>query len=178
VVPLIESFQDQDNLYLVMEYMVGGDFLSLLMRMEMLSEEMTQFYVAEMVLCVEEIHRMKWIHRDVKPDNFLISSSGHLKISDFGLSFDGHWAHNQKYYNETRNSLMDKLGITVQGDTHDLTCKLIKTHREDRPRPDGHLVIDQLDMLWKRKLARTIVGTSQYMAPEVILGQAYDGRCD
>jgi serine/threonine protein kinase len=176
-VPLIEAFQDHDHLYLVIEYMVGGDFLNLLMRMEMLPEDMTQFYVAEMIICVEEIHKHKWIHRDVKPDNFLISSSGHLKISDFGLSFDGHWAHSQKYYNETRNALVEKLGINIKGDSHNMACAF-PTHKEEHLRPDGHLVIDQLDMLWRRKLARTIVGTSQYMAPEVILGQCYDGRCD
>jgi serine/threonine protein kinase len=176
-VPLIEAFQDHDHLYLVIEYMVGGDFLSLLMRMEMLPEDMTQFYIAEMIICVEEIHKYKWIHRDVKPDNFLISSSGHLKISDFGLSFDGHWAHSQKYYNETRNALVEKLGINIKGDSHNMACAS-PGHKEEHPRPDGHLVIDQLDMLWRRKLARTIVGTSQYMAPEVILGQCYDGRCD
>jgi serine/threonine protein kinase len=114
VVPLIASFQDANNLYLVMDYMVGGDFLGLLIRKETLSEDKTRWYIAEMILCVEEAHRLRWIHRDIKPDNFLISASGHLKISDFGLAFDGHWAHDQSYYNNQRYSLMDKLGIQVE----------------------------------------------------------------
>ncbi|KAK4906220.1 hypothetical protein LTR66_017736 [Elasticomyces elasticus] len=46
-----------------------------------------------MILCIEEAHRMKWIHRDIKPDNFLIGADGHLKISDFGLAFDGKHQH-------------------------------------------------------------------------------------
>jgi protein-serine/threonine kinase len=95
VVPLIASFQDNNNLYLVMEYMVGGDFLGLLLREDILDENVAKWYIAEMILCIEEAHRMSWIHRDIKPDNFLITASGHLKISDFGLAFDGHWAHNQ-----------------------------------------------------------------------------------
>jgi serine/threonine protein kinase len=189
VVPLIESFQDTENLYLVMEYMVGGDFLGLLLRLEILPESMTQFYVAEMVLCVEEIHRMRWIHRDVKPDNFLLSSSGHLKVSDFGLAFDGHWVHNQKYHNETRYWIADRLGVLIRGDDRDSEETRVEKlellgspekapKAEEFQRPEGNLLLDSLNAQWKRRLARTIVGTSQYMAPEVIQGLRYDGRCD
>lgn len=73
-----------------MEYMAGGDFLGLLIRENILEEHVTRHYVAEMVICVEEAHRLGFIHRDIKPDNFLIDAHGHLKISDFGLAFDGH----------------------------------------------------------------------------------------
>src|ERR1700760_916077 len=120
VVPLIECFQDINHLYLVMEYMIGGDFLGLLLRYKILSEEMTRFYIAELISCLEEVHKMNWIHRDIKPDNFLIASSGHLKISDFGLAFDGHWCHNQKYFKEARYSVLEKLGINVIGDAQDM----------------------------------------------------------
>lgn len=89
VISLITAFQDNKHLYLVMDFCIGGDFLGLLIRKNILSEQITKWYLAEMVLCVEEAHKMKWIHRDVKPDNFLIGADGHLKISDFGLAFDG-----------------------------------------------------------------------------------------
>lgn len=89
VIPLIAAFQDSRHLYLVMDFCIGGDFLGLLIRKNILSEQITKWYLAEMILCVEEAHKMKWIHRDVKPDNFLIGADGHLKISDFGLAFDG-----------------------------------------------------------------------------------------
>lgn len=114
VVPLISSFQDLNNLYLVMDYMPGGDFLGLLIRDNILTEPVTKFYIAEMILCIEEAHSLRWIHRDIKPDNFLISASGHLKISDFGLAFDGHWSHDQAYFNNHRHSLLAKLGIQVK----------------------------------------------------------------
>lgn len=89
VISLIAAFQDNRHLYLVMDFCIGGDFLGLLIRKSILSEQITKWYIAEMILCVEEAHKMKWIHRDVKPDNFLIGADGHLKISDFGLAFDG-----------------------------------------------------------------------------------------
>lgn len=195
VVPLVASFQDNTNLYLVMEYMVGGDFLGLLFRKDVLKEKKARWYVAEMILCVEEAHRLRWIHRDVKPDNFLISASGHLKISDFGLAFDGHWAHDQSFFNNHRQSLMDKLGIKVDGDSLDrkegaqiaagmtLANAIIgRKGRRQTPQVDGpgekEDILQWRNRCGNRKLARSVVGTSQYMAPEVIRGEPYDGRCD
>jgi len=67
IVPLFASFQDDENLYLAMEYMIGGDFLGLMIKSGALSEEIARFYAAEMVLCIEEVHRLGFIHRDVKP---------------------------------------------------------------------------------------------------------------
>lgn len=189
IVPLIASFQDHSHLYLIMDYMVGGDFLSLLLRQCILREDVAKWYVAEMILCVEEAHRLQWIHRDIKPDNFLISASGHLKISDFGLAFDGHWAHDQLYYNDHRYSLVQKLGIRVFGDAQDQkdaqkTASSSNTAQEDRHEDSLGCTTPSSGLLkWRdrnqtRRLARSIVGTSQYMAPEIIRGQAYDGRCD
>jgi protein-serine/threonine kinase len=94
-------------------------FLGLLIRDNILSEAVTKWYIAKMILCIEEAHALRRIHRDVKPDNFLISASSHLKISDFGLAFDGHWSQDQPYYNNHRYSLLNKLGIAVDGDSID-----------------------------------------------------------
>ncbi len=85
IVKLMYSFQDEDYLYLVMEYLPGGDLMTLLIRLEILTEDMSRFYLAQTVLALEAIHTAGYIHRDIKPDNLLLDSSGRMKLSDFGL---------------------------------------------------------------------------------------------
>ena len=86
IVELKASFQEDDFLYLVMEFLPGGDFMNLLIEKDKLTEEEAKFYTAELILAVESIHKLDCIHRDIKPDNILIDKSGHIKLSDFGLA--------------------------------------------------------------------------------------------
>merc|ERR1719263_868858 len=85
VVKLHYSFSDDEHLYLVMEYVPGGDLMSLLMKRDILTEPETRFYVAQAILAIESLHNLSYIHRDIKPDNLLIDSEGHIKLTDFGL---------------------------------------------------------------------------------------------
>lgn len=192
IIPLIASFQDTANLYLVMDYMPGGDFLGLLIRENILSEPVARFYIAEMIVCVEEAHALRCIHRDIKPDNFLISASGHLKISDFGLAFDGHWSHDTSYYYASRYSIIQKLNLQVKGDAQDIQDGQALPHNvkwspnimmglnrhEKKNLWDGEPLLPWRNRCGMRSSAKSVVGTSQYMAPEVVQGTAYDGRCD
>ena len=86
IVDLKASFQEDDYLYLVMEFCQGGDLMNLLIDKDILSEEEARFYLAELILAIEAIHKLDCIHRDIKPDNILIDSTGHIKLSDFGLA--------------------------------------------------------------------------------------------
>ncbi|RUP46483.1 hypothetical protein BC936DRAFT_146901, partial [Jimgerdemannia flammicorona] len=80
------AFQDAECLYLVMEYAAGGDLYSIQDRREglVLEEQAARFYIAETVLAVQALHEMQYVHRDIKPQNILISSTGHIKLADFG----------------------------------------------------------------------------------------------
>ncbi|XP_050095559.1 serine/threonine-protein kinase MRCK beta isoform X1 [Anopheles aquasalis] len=79
------AFQDDINLYLIMDYYCGGDLLTLLSKFEdRLPEDMARFYIAEMVLAIHSIHELKYVHRDIKPDNIVLDASGHVRLADFG----------------------------------------------------------------------------------------------
>jgi protein-serine/threonine kinase len=69
-----------------MEFLPGGDLMTMLMKYDVFSEDVTRFYLAECILAIEAVHNLGYIHRDIKPDNVLIDRNGHLKLSDFGLS--------------------------------------------------------------------------------------------
>ncbi|KAJ7375003.1 Rho-associated protein kinase 2 [Desmophyllum pertusum] len=83
IVKLHFAFQDAKNLYMVMDYMAGGDLVNLMSNYD-IPEKWAKFYGAEVVLALDAIHRMGFIHRDVKPDNMLLDKQGHLKLADFG----------------------------------------------------------------------------------------------
>ena len=86
IVELKASFQEDDYLYLVMEFLPGGDLMNFFIKKDILTEEEAKFYIAELILSIESIHKLDCIHRDIKPDNILIDKNGHIKLSDFGLA--------------------------------------------------------------------------------------------
>ncbi|KAK0411610.1 hypothetical protein QR680_005743 [Steinernema hermaphroditum] len=80
------AFQDNDNLYFIMDYYGGGDLLSFASKFETyrVPETMAKFYMAEMVLAIDSVHKLGYVHRDIKPDNILLDENGHIRLADFG----------------------------------------------------------------------------------------------
>jgi hypothetical protein len=85
IVTLFYSFQDSQNLYMVMEYLPGGDLMGLLIKKDTFTEAETCFYVAEIAMAISSVHALGYIHRDLKPDNILLDWRGHIKLTDLGL---------------------------------------------------------------------------------------------
>ncbi|CAH1393994.1 unnamed protein product [Nezara viridula] len=85
-VQLFYSLQTPTCVFLVMEYLIGGDLKSLLSISGFFPEHVAVFYASEIILALEYLHRHSIIHRDIKPDNMLLTSKGHVKLTDFGLS--------------------------------------------------------------------------------------------
>ncbi|KAF9010492.1 kinase-like domain-containing protein [Cyathus striatus] len=183
IVRLHYSFQDRDHLYLVLEYMGGGDLLNLLIERDVFEEDFTRFYVAEMILAIESCHKHGFIHRDIKPDNFLFDPEGHIKLSDFGLATDLHWAHDTSYYEYQRSQLLHKHGIDLDDGNGLGDGK--KTKRMDSKQVEllmgggeGQGGIFTWREKHRRKLAYSVCGTNSYMSPEVIRGHGYSYSCD
>ncbi|KAJ6722389.1 NON-SPECIFIC SERINE/THREONINE PROTEIN KINASE [Salix koriyanagi] len=164
IVKLFYSFQDSDFLYLIMEYLPGGDIMTLLMREDILSEDVARFYIAESILAIHSIHQHNYVHRDIKPDNLILDKNGHLKLSDFGLC-----KPLDKYSNLLENEDISTQEVTNESGGHS-ACD----------RPPWLMPKEQLQQ-WKRNrraLAYSTVGTLDYMAPEVLLKKGYGMECD
>ncbi|KAJ7647041.1 kinase-like domain-containing protein [Roridomyces roridus] len=174
IVRMYYSFQDQ--------YMGGGDLLNLLIERDVFDGSFVRFYVAEMILAIESCHKHGLIHRDIKPDNFLFDPTGHIKLSDFGLATDLHWAHDTSYYEQQRLHLLHKHGIDLE-DTNGIANGR-RTKRMNRQKvellmggdgPGGVFTWREKN---RRKLAYSVCGTNSYMSPEVIRGHGYSYSCD
>lgn len=172
-----------------MQFMGGGDLLSLLIERDTFPEEMAKFYIAEIILAVEETHQVLGaIHRDIKPDNFLFDQQGHIAIAvscaavdaklapahfadalasqDFGLATDFHWSHDGAYYEQHRKDLLKKHGIDLGDRKAPPTWPFNQdsTAREAEEEPNRSLLTHRDRN--RRRLAYSVVGTNNYMAVE------------
>lgn len=170
IMKLYYSFQDAEYLYLITEYLPGGDMMTLLIREETLTETVARFYIAQSVLAIESIHKHNYIHRDIKPDNLLLDKNGHMKLSDFGLCKPldcpslSSINENEVLDDENLNDTMD-----IDGSFSDTkTGRPWKSPLEQRQHWQRN----------RRKLAYSTVGTPDYIAPEVLLKRGYGMECD
>lgn len=148
LVRLIKSFQTKTDLFLLFEYHPGGDLATHLTKQRKFSPARCKFYAAEIVVGIDRLHRSGVIYRDLKPENVLISRSGHVVLTDFGLS---------KYFGACRHTTEERRDCGEDG------CVKCSAHS---------------DPLSTRMKTLTFCGTAEYLAPEVLLGQAYGVEVD
>ncbi|KAJ3340756.1 Serine/threonine-protein kinase [Entophlyctis luteolus] len=175
VVQLFYSFQDPLYLYLIMEFLPGGDMMTMLIKYDVFPEDVTRFYIGECIEALEAVHALGFVHRDLKPDNLyflsferkllmnlrLIDKDGHIKLSDFGLATGFHKTHETAFYASSG-------GIDAASRAPPQNIDLSFSRKEKIE-------------TWKRNrrfLAFSTVGTPDYIAPEVFSQQGYSKEAD
>eukprot|EP01105_Mastigella_eilhardi_P010292 TRINITY_DN2405_c0_g1_i2.p1 TRINITY_DN2405_c0_g1~~TRINITY_DN2405_c0_g1_i2.p1 ORF type:complete len:967 (-),score=177.35 TRINITY_DN2405_c0_g1_i2:81-2609(-) len=153
VVKLLYAFQDSDYLYLITEFLPGGDMMSLLIKQDIFTEDQARFYCAELILAVESVHKLNYIHRDVKPDNLIFDRDGHLKLIDFGLCTGFQRTHATEFYE------------TILQDAKKRKVKSITGAQPER-------------LHHSQVMAKSTVGTPDYTCPEVVNETGYGAECD
>jgi len=151
LVRLLYSFQDDIYLYLVMEYCGGGDLMTILMREDILTIPQARFYISELACAINSVHELKFVHRDLKPDNVLIANTGHIKLSDFGLA---------KSLNTNGEDFVNQW------------------HGESLKQRNANNSAKRGRYKRSRKMMYSTVGTPDYIAPEVFLQKGYAESVD
>ena len=161
VVQLYYSFQDPLYLYLIMEFLPGGDLMTMLMKYDVFSEDVTRFYMAECILAIEAVHNLGYIHRDIKPDNFLIGRPGTksanvIHVVDFGMA---------KQYRDPKTKHSTQPNETALN----LAIRSNKTYFPWLEEPDNAFRL--------RRFGSAMTGSSHWESPKAILHGACGCSC-
>ncbi|KAL8908093.1 MAG: hypothetical protein Q9171_005587 [Xanthocarpia ochracea] len=164
LVRLLYAFQDDQSIYLAMEYVPGGDFRTLLNNTGVLHNRHARFYISEMFCCVDALHQLGYIHRDLKPENFLVDGNGHIKLTDFGLAA-GMLSPGKLESMRIKLEEVGNISVPFGNPTEQRTAD---------ERREGYRSLRNREVNY----AKSIVGSPDYMAPEVLTGEEYDFTVD
>lgn len=145
------SFQDEEHLYLVLEFVQGGDLMNALCRVGTFPPQAVRFIAAEIALAVHSVHELGFIHTDLKPDNILISPNGHIKLTDFGIA-----SNYNKHDNEYKDLLASAQELMLEQKHMSFIPSKKQTHRK----------------------RNSIIGTVDYIAPEILNGEQPSEKSD
>lgn len=164
IVSMQYSFQDERNLYMVLEYLPGGDLMGLLMKENVFPEVAARHYVCEIASAIASVHALGYIHRDIKPDNILLDWEGHIKLTDLGLC--------KKIEHDSIGLAGSEAALSVHSAE---AMRKNACNSNQAPEISHH---NQKPTHRERILAYSTVGTPDYVAPEVLLQQGYSTECD
>eukprot|EP00760_Papus_ankaliazontas_P032199 PhM_4_TR5683/c0_g1_i1/m.73915/K08790/STK38, NDR; serine/threonine kinase 38 len=171
VVELKHCFQDDDHLYIVMEYLPGGDLMTWLMAQNVFPIEAVKFYIAELCCAVHSVHQMQYVHRDIKPDNILMDGAGHIKLTDFGLC---------KQFPEIWDELLmdGTTSHTAEYPPATTTTTLSSSNSPQQPQLSNASMTSEDLARRRREMFYSAVGSPGYVAPEVLQKKGYGVDCD
>ncbi|CAB9506336.1 RAC family serine/threonine-protein kinase homolog [Seminavis robusta] len=177
------SFFDETHLYMVMEFLPGGDLMSLLIKEDTFSEAVTMVFMAEAAQAISSVHALGYIHRDIKPDNMLLDARGHLKLTDLGLC--------KKIGDASQDDDPDVILAKMRGNAGnggggDDMIREGQDASDARHRQGDDAMAMSIDGIGttnnpqrptyesgktRREMAYSTVGTPDYIAPEVLAAQ-------
>lgn len=178
VVRLAYSFEDVECVCLVLEFCAGGDLLFWLMRVGALPELVARHVALELLLAIRAVHALGYVHRDIKPDNILLTEDGHVRLADFGLSA----AFDATPPAAPSSSAGPPPNTDPAGAPHsDASATRDAAVSSGAPSPPaGASQVTAIDPSRPnpRRAMCSAVGSAAYAAPEVLRGLPYDARCD
>lgn len=190
IIKLIFAFQNPEKLFIVTQYMCGGEIFYHLRKEGKFTEARTRLYLAEIVLALEHLHQNCIIYRDLKPENILLDKQGHIKLTDFGLS--------KILKGSSSNSNLNNNNNLIKSNNNNNNNNLNKNSKNNNNFPSEPKTENNFPTTTKHdnesisindtsltssfasvySRAYTICGTPEYLAPEILNGKGYDKAVD